>query len=103
MALAYQESGLDNSKKNPSGAVGIMQILPSTGKDKNVNISNIDKLENNIHALFESINCRGDQPAASTERKNIVKFDYQVFTFCYLFFSLRIFFARKATVSKSLR
>ena len=27
-----------------------MQLLPSTAADKNVNIPNIDKLENNIHA-----------------------------------------------------
>ena len=49
-ALAYQESGLDNNKKNKSGAVGIMQVLPSTGKDKNIGISKVHLLENNIHA-----------------------------------------------------
>lgn len=50
MALAYQESGLDNNKRNPSGAVGIMQVRPETGKDKNVNVGNVHLLENNIHA-----------------------------------------------------
>ncbi len=49
-ALAYQESGLDHAKRGQSGAVGIMQILPSTASDQNVNIANIEKLENNIHA-----------------------------------------------------
>jgi len=49
-ALAYQESGLDNNKKNKSGAVGIMQVLPSTGKDKNIRISKVHLLKNNIHA-----------------------------------------------------
>ncbi len=49
-AQAYQESGLDQSKKSPSGAIGVMQILPSTAADPNVNISGIQKLENNIHA-----------------------------------------------------
>jgi membrane-bound lytic murein transglycosylase MltF len=49
-ALAYQESGLNNKKKNKSGAVGIMQVLPSTGKDKNIRISKVHLLENNIHA-----------------------------------------------------
>jgi membrane-bound lytic murein transglycosylase MltF len=49
-ALAYQESGLDHAKRSQSGAVGIMQILPSTASDQNVNIANIEKLENNIHA-----------------------------------------------------
>lgn len=49
-AMAYQESGLNNKKKNKSGAVGIMQVLPSTGKDKNIGISKVHLLENNIHA-----------------------------------------------------
>ncbi len=49
-AQAYQESGLDNSKRSHSGAVGVMQLLPTTAADPNVNIANIEKLENNIHA-----------------------------------------------------
>ena len=49
-AQAYQESGLDNSKRSPSGAIGVMQVLPSTAADPNVGISDIKKLENNIHA-----------------------------------------------------
>jgi membrane-bound lytic murein transglycosylase MltF len=49
-AQAYQESGLDHSKRSPSGAVGIMQLLPTTAKDPNINIPDIEKLENNIHA-----------------------------------------------------
>jgi membrane-bound lytic murein transglycosylase MltF len=47
---AYQESGLQNDKKSHRGAVGIMQVLPSTAADKHVNIKNVEKLENNIHA-----------------------------------------------------
>ena len=50
MAQAYQESRLDNSKRSRSGAVGVMQMLPSTAKDKNVGIRDIAELENNIHA-----------------------------------------------------
>ncbi|MFQ5759779.1 MAG: transglycosylase SLT domain-containing protein, partial [Acidiferrobacterales bacterium] len=49
-AQAYQESGLDQSKRSPVGAIGVMQILPSTAADRNVNIPNIEQLENNIHA-----------------------------------------------------
>ena len=49
-ALAYQESGLNNNKKSKSGAIGIMQVLPSTTKDKNIAISNFQRLENNVHA-----------------------------------------------------
>ena len=50
LAQAYQESGLDHAKKSHRGAVGIMQLLPSTAADANVNIGNIRNLENNIHA-----------------------------------------------------
>ncbi|KII77411.1 lytic transglycosylase F [Vibrio renipiscarius] len=49
-AQSFQESGLDQSKVSHQGAVGIMQVLPSTARDPNVNIPNINKLENNIHA-----------------------------------------------------
>lgn len=49
-AQAYQESGLDQSKKSHAGAVGVMQVLPSMASDRNVNIPEIEKLENNIHA-----------------------------------------------------
>jgi len=49
-AQAYQESGLDHSKRSPAGAIGIMQVLPATASDPNVNIPEIEKLENNIHA-----------------------------------------------------
>ena len=49
-ALAYQESRIDQSKRSPAGAIGVMQLLPSTAADPNVNIPNIKELENNIHA-----------------------------------------------------
>lgn len=49
-AQAYQESGLDQSKVSPAGAVGVMQIKPSTASDRNVGIPEINTLENNIHA-----------------------------------------------------
>lgn len=50
MAVAFQESGFDNSKKSSKGAVGIMQMLPSTASDKKINIKNISEPEKNIHA-----------------------------------------------------
>jgi len=48
IAQGYQESKLDQNARNPSGAVGVMQVLPSTGKD--MNVGDITKLEPNIHA-----------------------------------------------------
>lgn len=49
-AQGYQESGLDQGKRSPAGAIGVMQLLPSTAADKNVGIRDIEKLEDNIHA-----------------------------------------------------
>jgi membrane-bound lytic murein transglycosylase MltF len=49
-ALAYQESRLNQKLRSKVGAVGVMQILPSTAKDKSVGIPDIHKLEPNIHA-----------------------------------------------------
>jgi membrane-bound lytic murein transglycosylase MltF len=49
-AQAYQESGLDQSLVSRAGAIGIMQMLPSTAADKSVGIPDISTVENNIHA-----------------------------------------------------
>jgi membrane-bound lytic murein transglycosylase MltF len=49
-ALAFQESRLNPKKKSPRGAVGLMQIKPSTAKDKNIRIKDINKVDNNVHA-----------------------------------------------------
>lgn len=49
-AQAYQESGIDQSKRSPAGAIGVMQLLPSTAADPNVNIRKIEVMEHNIHA-----------------------------------------------------
>jgi len=49
-AQAYQESGLDQSVVSRAGAIGIMQMLPSTAADKSVDIPDISTVENNIHA-----------------------------------------------------
>lgn len=51
MAQGYQESQLDQTRRSPRGAVGIMQMLPSTAKDKVVGISGIDKdADRNVEA-----------------------------------------------------
>ena len=49
-AQGYQESALDQNARSGAGAVGIMQLLPSTAADKNVGISDISDTESNIHA-----------------------------------------------------
>ncbi len=51
MAQGYQESRLDQSVRSRAGAVGIMQILPSTAASKAVGIKGIkDDAEKNVHA-----------------------------------------------------
>jgi membrane-bound lytic murein transglycosylase MltF len=49
-AQGYQESKLNQRKRSPTGAVGIMQILPSTAADPNVSIPDIHDAEQNVHA-----------------------------------------------------
>jgi membrane-bound lytic murein transglycosylase MltF len=50
VSLGFQESGLDQNVRSRAGAVGIMQLLPTTAADPNVGIPEIEILENNIHA-----------------------------------------------------
>ena len=47
-AQAYQESQLDHARRSPVGAIGIMQIMPATGKQ--MRVGDITQLEPNIHA-----------------------------------------------------
>ena len=48
MAKGYQESGLNQNAKSAVGAIGVMQLMPTTGKD--MNVGDITKEEPNIQA-----------------------------------------------------
>ena len=48
MAQGYQESELNQSKRSPVGAVGVMQVMPATGKE--MRVGDINEIEPNIHA-----------------------------------------------------
>ncbi len=48
VAQGYQESQLNQKKRSPVGAIGIMQLMPATGKE--MNVGDIKKVEENIHA-----------------------------------------------------
>lgn len=47
-AQGYQESRLDHSARSHVGAVGIMQIMPATGKE--MRVGDFTQLEPNVHA-----------------------------------------------------
>jgi membrane-bound lytic murein transglycosylase MltF len=47
-AQGYQESRLDHSARSRVGAIGIMQVMPETGKE--LNVGDVRQLEPNIHA-----------------------------------------------------
>jgi membrane-bound lytic murein transglycosylase MltF len=49
-AQGFQESGLRQDRRSPAGAIGVMQIKPSTAADRNVGIDDISTADNNIHA-----------------------------------------------------
>ena len=47
-AQAYQESQLNHGARSPVGAIGIMQVMPATGRE--LKVGDIRQLEPNIHA-----------------------------------------------------
>jgi membrane-bound lytic murein transglycosylase MltF len=78
VAQAYQESGLDQSTRSPVGAVGVMQVMPATAKDPNVNIANIHQTEPNIHAgvkyLRFLVNEYFDEPGIDAVNRHLFAF-----------------------------
>jgi membrane-bound lytic murein transglycosylase MltF len=58
-AQAYQESRLDQSVRSGVGAVGVMQVLPSTAAE--MGIQGIEEIEPNIHAGVKYLRFLHDQ------------------------------------------
>jgi membrane-bound lytic murein transglycosylase MltF len=75
-AQGYQESGLNQSVKSEVGAVGVMQVMPSTGKE--LKVGDITKLEPNIHAGVKYMRFMIDQYYAKEPMDDLNK---ALFTF----------------------
>jgi len=58
-ALGYQESRLDQNARSPKGAIGVMQVLPTTAE--HMEIDDIDRLENNINEGAKYLRFVADQ------------------------------------------
>ena len=58
-AQGYQESTLDQNVKSPVGAIGVMQVMPATGKD--LKVGDITEIEANIHAGVKYMRFMMDQ------------------------------------------
>lgn len=58
-AQGYQESRLDQGVKSQVGAIGVMQVMPSTAKD--LKVGDVTQLEPNIHAGIKYMRFMVDQ------------------------------------------
>src|SRR4029453_16300926 len=58
-AQGYQESQLNQSAKSSAGAIGVMQVMPATGKD--MKVGDITETEANIHAGIKYMSFMIDQ------------------------------------------
>lgn len=77
-AQGYQESGLDQSIRSPVGAIGVMQVMPTTARDRNVAIPDIHLIEPNIHAgvkyLRFLVNQYFDEPGIDRANRHLFAF-----------------------------
>ncbi len=70
-AQGYQESQLNQAIRSPVGAIGVMQVMPATGKD--LNVGDISQIEPNIHAGVKYMRWMidhyyGDQPMTQLDK-----------------------------------
>jgi membrane-bound lytic murein transglycosylase MltF len=75
-AQGYQESQLNQNAKSPVGAIGVMQVMPATGKD--MKVGDITETEANIHAGIKYMRFMIDQ---YYEKEPMTKLDKVLFAF----------------------
>jgi membrane-bound lytic murein transglycosylase MltF len=75
-AQGYQESQLNQSLKSPVGAIGVMQVMPATGKE--LNVGDIAQAEANIHAGIKYMRWMIDQYYG---KEPMTKLDKALFAF----------------------
>ncbi len=75
-AQGYQESQLNQKAKSPVGAIGVMQVMPATGKD--MKVGDITETEANIHAGIKYMRFMIDQ---YYEKEPMTKLDKALFAF----------------------
>jgi len=69
VAQAFQESGLDHNSQSRAGAVGIMQLLPSTAEY--VGFSDVTEIEDNIHAGVKYLSYLKEQYFSDPELEEV--------------------------------
>jgi len=75
-AVGFQESRLDQSRRSKAGAVGIMQMKPSTAADKNVAVTPIDTVDKNVHAGAKYLAFLRDRYFSDPEIPDQARFDF---------------------------
>jgi membrane-bound lytic murein transglycosylase MltF len=70
-AQGYQESQLNQAVRSPVGAIGVMQIMPSTGKE--LDVGDIAQVEANIHAGIKYMRWMIDQYYGKEPMTNLDK------------------------------
>jgi membrane-bound lytic murein transglycosylase MltF len=77
-AQGYQESLLDQSKRNPTGAIGIMQVIPKYAAAPPINVKDVTTPEKNIEAGVKMLRNITDtyfnDPAISQVNKTLFTF-----------------------------
>jgi len=75
-AQGYQESKLDQQARSHVGAIGVMQVMPATGKE--LNVGDVEQLDPNIHAGVKYMRYMIDR---YYENEPMTKLDKAFFTF----------------------